>query len=73
MEENRSILESDVAARNDSASLIDDMNIMKGIMNGVDCVRSVRFLSLNVFRRLLVNHFAILFSQNKIVWPERQT
>ena len=73
MEENRSILESDVAARNDSASLIDDMNIMKGIMNGVDRVRSVRFLSLNVFRRLLVNHFAILFSQNKIVWPERQT
>jgi hypothetical protein len=73
MAENRSILRSEVAALNDSASLIDDMNIMKGIMNGVDRVRSVCFLSLNVFRRLLVNHFAILFSQNKIVWPERQT
>ena len=72
MAENRSILRSEVAARNDSASLIDDMNI-KGIMlNGVDRVRSVRFLLLNVFRQLLVNHFAILFSQNKIVWPERQ-
>jgi len=42
-------------------------------MNGVDRVRSVRFLSLNVFRQLLVNHFEILFSQNKIVWPEHQT
>ncbi len=73
MEEDRSILGSDVAAQNDSASLIDDMNIMKGIMNGIDRVRSVRFLLLNVFRWLLVNHFAILFSQNKIVWPERQT
>jgi hypothetical protein len=49
------------------------MNIMKGIMNGVDRVRSVRYLSLNVFRQLLVNHVAILFSQNKIVWPKRQT
>jgi hypothetical protein len=73
MDENRSILGSDVAERNDSASRIDDLNIMKGITNGVDCVRSVRFLSLTVFRQLLVNHFAILFSQNKIVWPERQT
>jgi hypothetical protein len=73
MDENRSILGSDVAARNDSASRIDDMTIMKGITNGVDCVRSVRFLSLTVFRRLLVNHFAILFSQNKIAWPEHQT
>jgi hypothetical protein len=26
-------------ALNDSAGLIDDMNIMKGIMNGVDRVR----------------------------------
>ena len=73
MAENRSILRSEVVALNDSASLIDDMNIMKGIMNGVDRVRSVCFLSLNVFRRLLVNHSAILFSQNKIVWPKRQT
>jgi hypothetical protein len=71
MAENCSILRSEVAALNDSASLIDDMNIMKGIMNGVDRVWSVRFLSLNVFCRLLVNHVAILFSQNKIVWPER--
>ena len=73
MAENHSILRSEVATQNDSASLIDDMNIMKGIKNGVDCVRSVCFLSLNVFRQLLVNHFAILFSQNKIVWPERRT
>ena len=73
MAENRSILRSEVAAVSDSASRIDDMNIMKGIMNGVDRVRSVRYLSLNVFRQLLVNHFAILFSQNKIVWPEPKT
>jgi hypothetical protein len=44
MEENCSIFRSDVAALNDSASLIDDMNIMKGIMNGVDCVQSVPFV-----------------------------
>jgi hypothetical protein len=73
MAENCSILRSEVVAVSDSASQIDDMNIMKGIMNGVDRVRSVRYLSLNVFRQLLVNHFAILFSQNKIMWPERQT
>ncbi len=73
MSENHSILRSEVATRNDSASLIDDMNIMKGIMNGVDRVWSVRFLSLNVFPQLLVNHFAIMFSQNRIVWPEHQT
>jgi hypothetical protein len=70
---NHSLLRSEVATVSDSASRIDDMNIMKGIMNGVDRVRSVRYLSLNIFRQLLVNHFAILFSQNKIVWPERQT
>jgi hypothetical protein len=73
MAENRSLLRSEVAAVSDSASRIDDMKIMMGIMNGVDRVRSVCYLSLNVFRQLLVNHFAILFSQNKIVWPERQT
>ena len=73
MAENRSMLRSEVAELSDSASRIDDMNIMKSITNGVDRVRSVRYLSLNVFRQLLVNHFAILFSQNKIVWPERQT
>ena len=38
---------------------------------GEDRVRQVRHLSLAVFRKLLVNHFAILFSQNKIVWPSR--
>ncbi len=36
-----------------------------------DCVQQVRHLSLAVFRRLLVNHVAILFSQNNIVWPSR--
>ena len=39
---------------------------------GEDRVRQVRHLSLAVFRRLLVNHFAILFSQNNIVWLNRQ-
>jgi hypothetical protein len=38
---------------------------------GEDRVRHVRHLSLAVFRQLLVNHFAMLFSQNKIVWPSR--
>jgi hypothetical protein len=38
---------------------------------GEDRVRHVRHLSLAVFRHLLVNHFAILFSQNNIVWPSR--
>jgi hypothetical protein len=73
MAENRSFLISEVAERSDSASCIDDRTNMMGITNGVDRVRSVRYLSLNVFRWLLVTHFAILFSQNKIVWPERQT
>ncbi len=38
---------------------------------GKDRVRHVRHLSLAVFQCLLVKHFAILFSQNKIVWPKR--
>jgi hypothetical protein len=46
--------------------------ILKQICVGEDRVRHVKFLSLAVFRRLLVNHFAILFSQNKIVWPTRK-
>ncbi len=36
-----------------------------------DWVQFVQHMSLAVFRQLLVNHFAILFSQNKIVWPSR--
>ena len=38
---------------------------------GEDRVRHVRHLSLAVFRQLLVNHFAILFRQNKLVWLSR--
>jgi len=65
MAENRSLMRSKVAKLSDSVSCIDDRTIMMGITNDVDCVRSVRYLSLNVFRWLLVNHFAILFSHNK--------
>jgi hypothetical protein len=72
MAENHSLVRSKVAA-NAASCCIDDRAIMMGITNGVDRLQSVRCLSLNVFRWLLVNHFAILFSQNKIVWPERQT
>jgi hypothetical protein len=50
----------------------DDDNICTNqISLGEDRVRSVQNLSLAVFRQLLVNHFDILFSQNKIVWPKR--
>jgi len=38
---------------------------------GKDCVQHVRHLSLAAFQCLLVNHVAILFSQNNIVWPKR--
>ena len=72
MAENHSLVRSKVAA-NVASCCIDDRAIMMGITNGVDRLRSVRYLSLNVFPRLLVNHFALLFSQNKIVWPECQT
>ena len=49
---------------------MEDANIMKYILIGEDCVQSVQYLSLAVFRRCLVNHFAVLFSQNRIVWPK---
>ncbi len=49
----------------------DDIDITNQISIGEDCVRSVQNLSLAVLWQLLVNHFAILFSQNKIVWPKR--
>jgi hypothetical protein len=71
--ENCSLLTSKVAILSDFASGIDDRNVMLSIANGVDRMRCVQFLSLTVFRRLLVQHFAILFSQNKVVWPERKT
>jgi hypothetical protein len=51
--------------------LEDDVICTNQISLGEDCVRSVQNLSLAVFRQLLVNRFAILFSQNKIVWPKR--
>jgi hypothetical protein len=44
---------------------------LRDIEIGEDCVRHVRYLSLDEFQRLLVNHFAILFVQNKIIWPRR--
>jgi hypothetical protein len=46
--------------------LEEDVDITNQILIGEDRVRSVQNLSLAVFRRLLVNHFAILFSQNKL-------
>ena len=49
----------------------ENVDIHKQILIGEDHVRHVQHLSLAVFRRLLANHFAILFSQNKIVWPKR--
>jgi hypothetical protein len=51
--------------------LEEDVDITNQISIGEDRVRSVQNLSLAVFWQLLVNHFAILFSQNKIVWPKR--
>ena len=60
MAENCSLMRSAVAEKSDAVICIDDRAIMMGITNGadVDRVRSVRYLSLNVFRRLLVDHFA---------------
>jgi hypothetical protein len=49
----------------------ENVDIIKQISIGEDHVKRVQHLSLAVFRRLLANHFAILFSQNKIVWPKR--
>ncbi len=63
--ENRTLLTKEADELSDG---IDDRNMMLIIRN-----RRVKDLSLSVFRRLLVNHFAILFSQNNIVWPERIT
>jgi hypothetical protein len=71
--ENCSLLTREVAELSDVAKRTDDRNVMLRISNSVDCMRRVQNLSLIVFRQLLVNHFAILFSQKKIVWPERNT
>jgi hypothetical protein len=51
--------------------LEDEVVCTNQISLGEDCVRSVQNLPLAVFRKLLVNHFAMLFSQNKIVRPKR--
>ena len=39
---------------------------------GVNGVKLVKGISLNVFRRKLVNHFKILFARNEIKWPTRR-
>ncbi len=44
----------------------EEVDITKQVLIGEDCSRLVQHLSLAVFRQLLVNHFAILFSQNKL-------
>ncbi len=38
---------------------------------GVNGVKSVKGMSLKVFRRKLVNHFKILFARIEIKWPTR--
>ncbi len=57
----------------DVAKHTDNRSVMLRISNSVNHVRYVQKLLLNVFHQLLVNHFAILLSQNKIVWPEHNT
>ena len=49
-----------------------DDDVLPQISVGKERVQHVQFLSLAVFRRLLVNHFAILFRQTKIVWSKKQ-
>ena len=63
VDETRTLMNRDFGEREE--------DISREIEIGGDRVRHVRHLSLAVFRRLLVNHFSILFSQNKLVWPRR--
>ncbi len=44
--------------------IMEDVNITKQILIRDSCIRCVQYLSLAVSQQLLVNHFAILFSQN---------
>jgi len=64
------VVEETRTCMNRDLSLNEEVTITEMEL-GEDRVRHVRHLSLAVFRKLLVNHFAILFSQNKIVWPSR--
>ncbi len=50
---------------NQDLSLNEELN-EREMEVGDDRVRNVRHMSLTIFRRLLVNPFAILFSQNKL-------
>jgi hypothetical protein len=65
------VVEETRTCMNRDLSLNEEVTITEMEL-GEDRVRHVRHLSLAVFRKLLVNHFAILFSQNKIVWPSRR-
>ncbi len=49
----------------------EDVDINKQISIGEYRVRCVQHLSLAIFRRLLVNLVAILFSHDKTVWPKK--
>jgi len=63
VDETRTIMNRDLGESEEATT--QEMEI------GEDRVRHVRHLSLAVFRQLLVNHFAIFFSQNNIAWPRR--
>jgi len=49
--------------------------VLEGVMNDDDppeTVRVVRNLSLNYFRRKLIEHFDILFQRKELVWPSHR-
>jgi hypothetical protein len=72
MSKNRSILTSELARNYNRMQDLSDSNSISHITNGFKCMRTVQFLSLGVFRQQVVNHFSILFSQNKIEWTVRK-
>jgi hypothetical protein len=57
----------------DAERIMDANNYVDEVaVDESESVRVVRNLSLNYFRKKLIEHFNILFQHHELVWPSRQ-
>jgi hypothetical protein len=59
----------------ENAVMPSNGQVLEGVMNDDDppeTVRVVRNLSLNYFRRKLIEHFDVLFQCKELVWPSHR-
>lgn len=65
----------DDAVDDDEISFVDERPSHVQLATSIDSdgFRKVRCLSMEVFRKQLIQHFHILFTKNKLKWPQRSS